>query len=521
MSGRGKAVAGTVVTAAVCVAGACSAAMKTKPNIIVVLTDDQGFGQLPVYSDVYPDEMLFLCNNTERYKCDVQKAKAAAKASMPNLQKMAANGVVFMNAHVTSPVCGPSRAALMTGRYQQRFGIYDNIDLSNGGVPATETFLPALLKKAGYRTGMIGKWHLGRYTKTLAPVQTRDYHKNATIGCVPEDHPLNRGFDYYFGFNGSGTSYYDSPSLFRGFEHIQANGYLTDEFTDESLRFIDSCKAVPFFLYLAYNAPHIPLEARAPEQYQRFNTGNPEVDNYYAYLAAVDHGLGRILKKLEDAGQLENTLIVYLSDNGAVIDSPQPMNGPYQGNKGQFRLGGTHVPMIAYWPAVLKSAKFEPRVASIDVLPTALAAAGAAVPSNADGVDLLPHLKAGTVAHETLFWAGPEILHWGEPNKPFWKGYWEYITERRDDPPQSVLTAGEAGWGVLKGPWLLRCNEVQGIYTLCNVTNDISEQKNVAAEHPEVVQELKKAYGNWASGLGAPFAWSQDQYKLLMKDVHP
>ena len=517
MNGLGKAAVTSMAAVALMISGGCSEKMKPRPNIIVVLSDDQGFGQLPVYSDDYPDEMLFLTKNTERYKCDEQKAKAAAKACMPNLQNLANGGVTFMDAHVTSPVCGPSRSALMTGRYHQRFGIYDNCDLTQAGIPVSETFLPALLQKAGYRTGMIGKWHLGQYTREKMPVQTHDYHKNTRVGCVAEDHPLNRGFDMYFGFNGSGTTYFDSPSLFRGFENVKARGYLTDEFSDEAVQFIQSAEKKPFFLYLAYNAPHIPLEVPAPKQYQRFNTGNPEVDNYYAYLAAVDDGLGRIIQTLEETGELDNTLIFYLSDNGAVVESPQPMNGPFRGNKGQFRQGGMHVPMIAHWPAGLSPERFNGRVASIDVLPTALAAAGIEIPANVDGVDLRSCLASDTSAHDALFWAGPEIMHWNKLNEPFWATYWDYVTERSDDLPKSFLKKGEASWAVLKGPWLLRCNEVYGTVELYNADADVGERTDVSAQNPDVVEALTRDYKQWSSTLGKPLVWSMEEYERLVK----
>lgn len=490
-----------------------------RPNIIVVLTDDQGFGQLPVYSDAYPDEMLFLTKNTERYKCDEQKAKAAAKTAMPNLQKLATNGVTFMNAHVTSPVCGPSRAALMTGRFQQRFGVYDNCDLSRAGVPHSETMLSEHLKGAGYRTAMIGKWHLGKYTKTPLPEKSHDYHKNSIWGCEEESHPLRRGFDHYFGFNCSGTTYYDSPSLFRGFENVKAKGFSTDEFNEEALQFIRESGDDPFFVYLAHAAPHIPLEEPAPEKYQRFDTGNWEVDNYYAYLAAVDDGLGDILALLDDQGKLDNTLIFYLSDNGAVIDSPQPMNGPFRGNKGNFRQGGMHVPMVAHWPKGLPSGKtYDPRVASIDVLPTALTAAGIKLPDNLDGVDLAACIGDETrTPHETLFWAGPEIMHWSEENKPFWRDYWEYVTERTDEVSPSTLTKGEPAWAVLKGRWLLRCNKVTGVRELFDVENDLGEQHEVSAKHPEVVKELAAEFEEWVGQCATPLAWPQEQYERLVK----
>ena len=488
-----------------------------KTNVIVVVVDDQGFGQLPVYSDDYPDEMLFLTKNTERYRCDAQQAKAAAKASMPNLQRMAGSGITFMNAHVTSPVCGPSRAALMTGRYQQRFGVYDNCDLGQAGVPLSETMLPELFQEAGYRTAMIGKWHLGKYTKTPLPVQTNDYHKNSIVSCPPEQNPINRGFDHYFGFNASGTTYYDSPSLFRGLENVKAQGYITDEFSDDAIRFIEASGDEPFFMYLAYSAPHIPLEAPAPQKYQRFDTGNPEVDNYYATLAAVDDGLGRILQTLEQQGELDNTLIFYLSDNGAVIDSPQPMNGPFRGNKGNLHHGGMHVPMVAHWPAKLKAGKHAPRVSSLDVLPTALAAAGIELSDNLDGTDLFPTIGTNQDSHEAFFWAGPEIMHWSESNKEFWRDYWEYVTERCDDAPDGNLQQGEASWAVHRGAWLLRCNEVTGAVELFDVQSDPGERTEVSAEHPDVVTALRGEYIAWSAKLGKPLVWSLEEYERLVR----
>jgi len=516
-----KRIAASIASAAAIAGNFRADAVESKPNIIIFLADDQGFGQLPVYHEMVSEEALHRSIITERYDCDPLKAKEAAAQSMPNLQRLAENGVVFMSAFVTSPMCGPSRAALMTGRYQQRFGSYYNPDTSQHGVPASETMLPAFLKEAGYRTALVGKWHLGRHIWNRLPEQTRESYANVTVDCVREDHPMSRGFDYFFGYYASGTTYYDSPGLFRRYEHVKAEGFLPEQLTDEALGFIDSCAGNPFFLYFSHPAPHTPLEKSAPEKYQQFDTGNPEVDNYYAYVASLDESVRRVVEKLSETGQLENTLIFYLSDNGAVVDSPRPLNGPRSGYKGLSRLGGTHVPMIIHWPERFAPAVFSNAVMSIDILPTALAAAGMAMPKNIDGADLIPHIAAGTKVHETLFWAGPEVPFWSEEMLDYWKVRWEYTVGRRDDPapedPQK--REGRAGWAVLQNPWLLRCNPVEDLYELYNIAEDLSEQKNLARFHPDILLKLKSAYLTWAEGLAAPMAWSREQYDLLIKEV--
>ncbi len=418
-----------------------------RPNVLLVMTDDQGIGQL-AYSAAHQDPASFwMPEGTARYAVDPEKGLEAATRAMPNISRLAGNGVRFTRAYVASPVCSPSRAAVMTGRYPQRYGIYSNDDAKEG-VPRKETFLSRHFQEAGYRTAMIGKWHLGKTTREDLPVKTRDYHLNSIIGTVPEHHPLERGFDYYFGFNRSGASYYNSPGIFRNHENVDVPGYLTDAFSREAVRFIETRGEVPFFIFLSYSAPHIPLHEPAPDHYlDRFETGNRHVDNYYASLAAVDDGVGRVLEVLGKRDELSNTLIVFVSDNGAVIDSPQPMNGSLQGNKGTLLPGGLQVPLIMSWGSRFIPGSVRSQLASgMDILPTALDAAGIEAGDGPplDGRSLLPVLEdpTGTESpHPFLFWAGPHALHWSPDNRQFWRDYHAYVSGREGrlgDVPQSA-----------------------------------------------------------------------------------
>lgn len=414
-----------------------------QPNVIIIITDDQGLGQLDFLDQ---ESELPAQEVTERYSVDPERARLAAQTAMPHLSRLASGGVKLSNAYVASPVCSPSRAAIMTARYPQRFGIFSNDD-AVAGVPLSEHFLAAQFQEAGYRTAMIGKWHLGKNTRRKMEMQTRDYHLNATVGVVPHHHPLVRGFDYYYGFNQSGASYYKSPSIFRDYDNVLPEGYLTDVLSEETVGFIHESKEQPFLVVLAYSAPHIPLHVPAPEKYlKRFDTGNRNVDNYYATLAAVDDGIGMIVECLENVGKLEDTLIFFISDNGAVIDSPLPMNGRLAGNKGTLMPGGVNVPFIVKFGNRFSPGSSRSQlVSAMDIFPTAMDAAGLEIPDelDLDGVSLLPVLdsdKPGPIAHEYLFWAGPHALHWSPENKDFWKDYYAYVSGKErelGDVPKS------------------------------------------------------------------------------------
>ena len=493
-----------------------------KTNVIVVVTDDQGYGQLNFDPNSYTQNQLNNTIVTKRYRTSVEEAYKAAQTAMPNTAKLANEGVKFTNAFVASTTCAPSRAALLTGKYTQRFGIYNNYD-AEAGVKPEEKFLSETFQENGYNTAMIGKWHLGELTIDSLVEKTRDYHRDCIYGCVKNQHPLNKGFDYYFGFNYHGSNYYNATSLFRDYEHVKSQGYITDEFTDEALTYIEKNKTNPFFMYLSYNAPHIPLEERAPREYQRFNTGNPEVDNYYATLAAVDDGIGKLVSKLEELKLDDNTIILFVSDNGAVVDSPLPLNGAFKGNKGLMFQGGVHVPMFAWYPAKYKKGLVvTDNVSAMDLLPTVLAEAGIQLPSNLDGIDLSATLKGkkSVSNNRQLFWAGTQAYHWSDINLRFWNDYTEYVAGSmiQTQFPKSNYkeNVSDPAGTVLEGDYMMHYYPVGDTYELYNIKQDPGEANNLASEFPDKVKAMKAAFDKWIISMDKPVEWKIGTWKKLL-----
>jgi arylsulfatase A-like enzyme len=379
-----------------------------RPNVVVIVADDLGHGDIAAYGGDIPT---------------------------PRIDSIAQGGVRFTAGYVTAPVCNPSRAGLMSGRYQQRWGQEFNYQTAppdgapRGSLPQVERTLGAAMKAHGYATGAIGKWHLG---------------------MQPGYHPIDRGFDEFFGM-ASGTKYVE-PSwpgvhsfgnlqrfdrseppgegeredparlaqrgLWRGREPAQLEEYVTDQLAKEAVAFIDRHREDPFFLYVAFNAPHAPLEA-TDVYYQRFPQFADERKRIHAaMISALDDGVGRILDQLRKIGVEENTLVVFTSDNGGpeVSDSDGRCNAPFLGHKRNLYEGGIRLPFAMRWPARLAAGRtYDPMVSTLDLMPTLLAAAGAKPDTDAarplDGVDLLPFLggdRKDATPHDALFWrSGP------------------------------------------------------------------------------------------------------------------
>lgn len=397
------------------------------PNIVVILADDQGYADLSCQGRPEP-------------------------VSTPGIDRLAAEGVRFTSGYASGYVCAPTRAGLMTGRYQQRFGFYQAGD-SRVGLPLSERTLADLLGEAGYATGAFGKWHLG---------------------LEPEYHPLRRGFDSFYGFLGHGGHDYfeltvtdDHQSMFRDEERIDDTGYLTDNLAREAVAFIERHRDEPFFLYLPFNAVHKPLQA-PEEDVARFDTGTPERDVYLAMLYRLDLAVGRVLDCLDREGLREDTLIVYLSDNGGARGNFAD-NWPLRDFKHSTYEGGVRVPFLVSWPGTLPEGETcdEP-VICLDVLPTACAAAGVPLPEDRtyDGVDLLPLLRgeAEGPLHQALFWDGAQ---------------------------------GKVGMRTDRWKWV----DDHGEVSLFDLEADVGEQQDLSAAHPELTRRLGNHFASWRAAM--------------------
>ncbi|GGA85404.1 N-acetylgalactosamine-6-sulfatase [Neiella marina] len=356
-------------------------AEESRPNIVVILADDLG------YNDV--------------------GFTGPTEIKTPNLDELAQNGVTFENGFVTHPYCGPSRAGLLTGRYQARFGMENNVSYSPSdphmGLPLTEKTFAKRLQEVGYKTSIFGKWHLGG---------------------APHFQPNKRGFDYFYGFLDGGHNYmpgqvtvggdgYSLP-IMRNTGVAEFDEYLTTALSRDAARYIEGSKDAPFLMYLSYNAPHAPLQAPKQfiDKYQHIENNERRI--YAAMVDAMDEGIGMVVNALKEAGKLDNTLIFFLSDNGGVFpEAWLPTfnwadNSPFRRGKVALLEGGIHVPFIAHWPAKIKQGvKFKGLVSSLDIAATSVALAGAQVEDGElDGVNLLPYVtgqKTGT-PHQALFW---------------------------------------------------------------------------------------------------------------------
>ena len=446
-----------------------------KPNIVFILGDDLGYCDISMYG--------------------------CKEIPTPNIDSIGKNGIRFSNAYVSAPVCSPSRAGLMTGRYQQRFGFEFNAGplpraLANKdmGLPLTEITLAQVMKKAGYATGMVGKWHMGMNDRYM---------------------PTQRGFDDYFGFLFGANLYIDpnkpggmsrpgaaegggsnvtsrSPQnpIYRNTTPVEENEYLTDAFAREAVAYIDRHQKEPFFLYAPFNAPHEPFQA-TQKYLDRFpNVKDERRRVYMAMVSALDDGVGAILRKLRETGLEKETLVVFLSDNGCATYTGACTNDPLRFGKLTHLEGGFRVPFAMQWPGHLEAGKVSDQViSSLDLFPTAVTIAGGELPKDRvmDGVNLMPYLtgKNKAAPHLVLCWRNGA-------NAAVRKGNWK------------LFKGGDHYW-------------------LYDLSKDIGEQKNRATEHPDIVEELKKELAKWEAQMKEPLwpcrkasgsIWEVDGIKL-------
>lgn len=431
-----------------CAACAAFAASPSRPNVLLIIADDLGYGEL--------------------------SCQGNPEIPTPHIDSIAKNGIRFTNGYVSGPYCSPTRAGLMTGRYQQRYGHEFNPGpaeqaVENFGLPLQETTLPQRLKAAGYATGMFGKWHLG---------------------YRPAFHPLKRGFDEYFGFLGGAHSYLNAAAdpanpILRGTTVVDKLDFTTEAFARETASFIERHRNNPWFAYLPFNAVHAPLEV--PEKYRERMHGITDARRrtFAGMLVAMDDAIGTVLAKLAELKLEENTIVFFISDNGGPTAQTTSGNGPLRGFKSQTWEGGIRVPWMVQWKGHFPAGRVDDRpVIQLDVLPTALAVAGVETKPEwkIDGVNLLPYLT-GTkngAPHDALYWRfGGQI----------------------------ALRQGD--WKLVKGVGPGEATERQGRATvagaeLYNLKDDIGEKKNLAAQNPEKVRELAALWTKWDSELIDP-----------------
>ena len=418
------------------------AAGARRPNILLIVADDLGYGELSIQGN--------------------------PQIPTPFIDSLAKNGTRFTSGYVSGPYCSPTRAGLLTGRYQQRYGHEFNPGPAQQasvvfGLSLKETTIGNHLKTAGYATGWFGKSHLG---------------------YEPQFHPLKRGFDEYFGFLGGAHDYLDAAGdahnpILRGTTPVDNIDYTTDAFGREAVHFIDKHHAEPWFVYLAFNAVHAPLESI--EKYlSRFpNIEDRKRHTFAAMLSAMDDAVGDVLAKVRSLGQEEDTLVFFISDNGGPTAQTTSGNGPLRGFKAQTWEGGIRIPYIIQWKGHLPAGKVDDRpVIQLDILPTALAAVGVDIKPEwkLDGVNLLPFISG----------AKPELPH---PAL-----YWRFGR-------QMAIRMGD--WKLVKGPGPGDKATLDGA-DLYNLTKDIGEKNNLAAAEPEKVKELGAAWSAWNSELIDP-----------------
>lgn len=417
-----------------------------KPNVIVIVGDDMGYADIGVHG--------------------------AKDIPTPNIDRLASGGVRFTNGYVSGPYCSPTRAGLLTGRYQQRFGHEFNPGpnpKNEFGLSLKEKTLPSKLKDAGYATGMVGKWHLGNDEKYQ---------------------PTSRGFDQFYGFLGGAHSYLNNGmgqnAIMRNGKAVPEAEYLTDAFAREAEAFIEKHQKEPFFLYLTFNAVHTPLEA-TDKYLKRFpNIKDEKRLKYAAMMSAMDDAIGRVLDKVDKLGLEKDTLVTFISDNGGPPVNGSS-NGVLHGYKATTWEGGIRVPYFVKWPSVVPAGKTsdEP-VIQLDLHATILAAAGAnAKPGDAiDGVNLLPSLtgERKEPAHDALYWRfGAQVA--------IRAGDWKLVKAVERDGGQAVIRGGPS--------------TIEGA-KLFNLKDDISEKTDLAAKHPEKVKELAEKWNKWNAQLVEP-----------------
>jgi len=403
------------------------------PNLLLIVGDDMGYADVGFHG----------CRDIPT----------------PHLDALAKDGVRFTQGYVSGPYCSPTRAGLLTGRYQNRFGHEFNPGGGAAGLPSGEQTLADRLKAAGYRTGMVGKWHLGG---------------------LPAYHPQRRGFDDFFGFLGGAHSYVSASDIFRGTTQVPESevGYLTDAFAREACGFIERQRDQRWFLYLTFNAVHTPMHATDARLAKFTGIADKTRRTYAAMMSAMDDAVGAVRAKLAATGQAENTVIAFISDNGGPTMPGTTTNGssnsPLRGSKRTTLEGGIRVPFLLAWPGALQPGVFTNPAIQIDLHTTLLAAARVERRPEwkLEGVDLWPYLKGEKSGppHEALFW------RFG-----------------------SQMAIREGDWKLVRYDLAADARDRNGTSDpqLFHLAKDPSESHNLAAEMPDKVAALQQRWDSW------------------------
>ncbi len=425
-----------------------------KPNFILIVADDLGYGDLGM--------------------------NGSKQIPTPNIDRLAAEGMNFSNGYVSAPVCSPSRAGLMTGRYGVSFGHDNNLggtqpgfDPQYLGLPLTETTIAKRLHNLGYTTGLIGKWHLG---------------------YEPQFHPLKRGFDEFWGYTGGGHDYFEWKPNGKGYKApIECNyktpqpiTYITDDKGDECVGFIKRHKNKPFFLFASFNAPHAPMQATAADLKLFENIKNLKRRKYCAMVYRLDINVGKIMDAVKKEGLEKNTLVVFISDNGGPVYSNGSINAPLNGQKGILLEGGIHVPFIMNWKGKIRAGTtYENPVISLDFAATFFELAGGEKTDNVkfDGVNLMPYIlkENSNIPHQSLNW-------------------------------RFTISAAlrDGNWKLIRLP--------DRLPMLYNLAEDISEQNDVALQNLDRTKAMLKTLGNWDVHLPHPVFL--EGYKWKARQLH-
>lgn len=401
------------------------------PNVVLILADDAGYADFGF--------------------------QGSGESRTPNIDAIAANGATYANAYVTTPFCSPSRAGLLTGRYPQRYGYEFNlthqpppgVDPEFMGLAVEESTLGDYLKAAGYATIVVGKWH---------------------VGDAPQFHPNARGFDHFYGFLGGGSNYHPAlqkpaVKMMRDGEPVKPAEYLTDDFAREAIGYIERNKEQPFFLYLAFNAVHTPMDALHADMQRFSHIEDEHRRRLMAMTWAMDRAVGDVVAALEANDLLDNTLLIFTNDNGGDRIGNAADNAPLRGTKGTLLEGGIRVPLLMQWHGAIEAGtKVDAMVSLMDIVPTAITVAGSELPENLDGDTLLTRNGGMAGGHAALFWRYDVMA---AVRSSDWK-----LLRFPDRPPQ-----------------------------LYDLSADIGESNDLAAVNPGKVHDLMKKLFAWEGGL--------------------